>query len=53
VSDGLSLRDAVRPDLCTYIELKNFNHYFINQPDAADIAVGRIRSWMQGRGLLA
>lgn len=53
VSDGLALRDAVRPDLCTYIELKKFNHYFINQPDAADIAVGRIRSWMHERGLLA
>lgn len=48
-TDGWALRDAAPG--CTFIELQGFNHYFINQPDAADIAVGEIRGWLRSTAL--
>src|SRR5690606_8989929 len=48
-SDGWALRDAAPG--CTFIELKGYNHYFLNQPDAADVAAKEIHHWIVDQGL--
>jgi hypothetical protein len=45
VTDGWALRDAAPG--CRFNELKGYNHYFLNQPDDADVAVGHIGRWMK------
>ncbi len=50
-SDGWALRDATPKHLRKFIELKGFNHYFLNQPDAADIAVREISAWLDEQNL--
>ncbi len=50
--DSEGLRDSVDPALCTFIEIKGANHYFLHQPDAGPKAVGQVKAWMQSRHLL-
>ncbi|WP_051953980.1 hypothetical protein [Xenophilus azovorans] len=49
VTDGWALRDAAPG--CTFIELKGYNHYFLNQPDAPDVAIAHIKGWMREQEL--
>jgi pimeloyl-ACP methyl ester carboxylesterase len=43
--DSLALRDATPKHLCTYMEIKGANHYFVGQPEGPANAANMIREW--------
>lgn len=49
--DSEALRAAVPAHLCSYMEIKGANHYFVGQPDGPQRAAQMIKSWMREREL--